>query len=293
MPNYELVGSLDADAQEELDKYLLALEAHVWGGPGFERLVVTTDMKADLALWMPRPRYTEWVAGYASGLRQGITGAIHFLAKDGLRTAVVPWYDRPMFLALSSHEAVEACLEARGTQRGYEPDSEVLGGHVLWSEYVCERTRHEVWLGLGGTASSLFDESYIANLAADFMRDLPGLIGEAVQRNAVPDVLMPRWYELARSFAMATGRADAELELAKRDVAGFLLSSLVREKPEAWANFRGALRAVYAAPNVPESDHDERVYDVWWMNKTGLHGALGEIWDSRFAQASGQRRPAS
>lgn len=149
----EVIGDVPRDWLAELDRFARRLARHPWGGDGPERLIVSDDLASALAEWM---QPDEWEAvrpavdAYAGRALQ--PGGKAFLAKDGRSSvAVAATSEKELFLMTVGHELIEAALE-RGQREAGEiwQGQSVLGlSHLVWSEYVVERTRTEIGRELG------------------------------------------------------------------------------------------------------------------------------------------------
>jgi hypothetical protein len=173
-PSFDIVGSVPAEWVRDLSTFAAALAKHPWGGSGLERLVVG-DVDASLREWLPQAEYEDWRA--TQGVRSVVTGGKSFVAHDGRRTAVVPALtDQLLFLHLPAHEMVEAALNARQDAEGYEfVDSTHWGAsHVVWTEYVVERTRRGITTQLGWGRSAL-DNGFVVEHSGTLRMNCPRL----------------------------------------------------------------------------------------------------------------------
>jgi hypothetical protein len=289
--DFEIFGRLPGPWQADIDAFLAVLKTHPWGGPSFERLVIVTDETFPDALrcWMTSKRYSEWVAGYAGG-RIHATGAIHFTAYDGLRTAVVmPLAIREAFMFFVAHEAVEAALSARAHAGRYrERTNTNLGlAHILWIEYVVERARREITAELGWPRSK-FDSQAVSHEIRTLHDELPKLLRWAVANEARPKRLHQRWFELARVYAMTLGRADAGDEEERVELQRLRTEVLGAQTSRTWDAVDGALRGVFTDPSAAPEQHDERVFE---RGVEALYAGLSDFWNPRYEQgvAASQR----
>lgn len=288
---YETSGERVQEIRTDLDRFLSRLAEHPWGGPAFDRLVLATDLPAELKRLMPPKRHREWASGYENGQRIGVTGAIAFETVDGALVAVVgPIPDRDMLLTLAAHEAIEAAHDRRQRDSGYMTEPDVANAHSFWTEYVVERTRRSIFddLQLG---ESVFDNGYLPSEADDLAAALPDLAREGKRLNDVPRGAWQRWGELVRTFATSQGRADAGYAPEQRAVQAFLRHPLIAESTGGWIAFRDALRVVYAEPKGDPSEHDARTYERWWTGDGCLYSTFGDLWNPRYAQALGVPYP--
>jgi hypothetical protein len=164
---FEIVGPLPEEWASDLAAYAAALAEHPWGGSSLRRLIIG-EINASLKAWMPAEGYEHWKATKA--VSSLITAGKSFVAKDGLRTAVVPAFnERALFLHLPGHEMVEAALDERQETEGYQfVDSTHWGmAHVIWTEYFVERIRPSITNQLGWGFSAL-DSGCLPEHAREF-----------------------------------------------------------------------------------------------------------------------------
>lgn len=285
-PPFEVVGPVPQEWVADLAKVTDALAAHPWGGPTLQ-LLLYGDFLELLRSHMPRWRFEQWVQGYRAGRIAG-TGAINFIAADGRRAAAVPIVrERATFLMLAGHEIIEAALERRlarqGSQRSREPTHTSLA-HVLWTEYVVERTRRRIFdeLGLGYSA---LDNGFVSKQVEQLAGELPDLIRWALERGQIPGRVTQHWGELARIYAMSLARADEGSPEDLSDLAAFRGHELVAESAEGWAALDAALRRAYDEPKADAYSLDQLILTQGWM-KLYAEG-LGGVWDRRLAAAGG------
>jgi hypothetical protein len=168
---------------------------------------------------MQPAEYQEWLAGHA-GDRIAATGAKAFVAKDGLRTAaVLPLTDRFSFLLFACHEMVEASLDRRHEAEGHDFNERTHTSlaHVLWTEYVVERTRRTIANELGWGFADV-ENGFVVEQMQDIENELPDLVQWAVRHNEPPQRIFQLWYEMARVYAMTVARADAGSVGAQEEV---------------------------------------------------------------------------
>jgi hypothetical protein len=247
---FELVGSVPEEWAQDLAVYARALAEHPWGGAGLERLVVG-DVNASLTVWMRSDEYNQWRASQA--VRSVATGGKSFVARDGRRTAVVPLLgERELFLHLPGHEMVEAALDERQARERYEfVDGTHWGvSHVLWTEYVVERTRRGICNELGGGFSAL-DNGFVVGQHRDFENALPEMVRWAVANGSDPVESFQHFYELVRVYAMSRGRADAGSPADEKDLAEFAQATLGAELTGEWRRLDAAFQDAYDRPSEP------------------------------------------
>jgi hypothetical protein len=264
-----------------------ALADHPWGGPTLQ-LLLCGELMELLRSYMPRWRFDEWREGYRGG-RIARTGAINFIAADGRRAAAVPRVtERATFLMLAGHEIVEAALERRfalqASHRSREPTHTSLA-HVLWTEYVVERTRRQIFNGLG-LGHSLLDNGLLSKQIEQVEGELPELIRWAIARRQIPPRMAQHWGELARMYAMSLGRADEGSPDDLADLAAFRRNELVAESAAGWEALDAALRGAYEQPAADAYSLDQLILTRGWM-KLLRHG-LGDLWDRRYEAAGGR-----
>ncbi len=284
---FEIVGPVPQEWIGDLARVADALLGHPWGGPTLQ-LLLCGDLLELLRSHMPRWRFAEWVQGYRGGRIAG-TGAINFIAADGRRAAAVPSVpERATFLMLAGHEIVEAALERRfarqASHRSREPTHTSLA-HVLWIEYAVERTRRQLFNGLGLGHSAL-DNGLVSRQIEQLAGELPELIRWALERRQIPGRVSQHWAELARIYAMSLGRADEGSPDDVADLAVFHRHELVAESAAGWEALDAALRRAYEQPAADVYSLDQLILTQGWM-KLYTHG-LGELWDRRYAAAGGR-----
>ena len=284
---FEVVGPVPDDWAADLFRVADALEHHPWGGPTLQ-LLVSGDLLELLRTYMPRWRFLEWEQGYRGG-RIARTGAINFIAADGRRAAAVPSVpERATFLMLAGHEIVEAALERRfalqHSHRSREPTHTALA-HVLWTEYVVERTRRQLFnqLELG---RSRLDNGLVSKQIEQLASELPDLIGWAVARRRMPGRMAQHWGELARVYAMSLARADEGSPDDLADLEAFREHELVRESARGWDALDSALRRAYEQPQADAYGLDQLALTGGWLPL--YTRGLGELWDRRYAAAGGR-----
>ncbi len=283
---FEVVGPVPQDWIDDLARVADSLREHPWGGPTLQ-LVLCGNLFELLRSYMPRWRFAEWRQGYKGGRIAG-TGAINFIAADGRRAAAVPSVpERATFLMLAGHEIVEAALERRfarqASHRSREPTHTSLA-HVLWTEYVVERTRRQIFNGLG-LGHSLLDNGLVSKQVEQLAGELPELIRWALERRQIPGRVSQHWAELARVYAMSLGRADEGSPEDVADLTAFRRHELVSESAAGWNALDGALRRAYDQPTADAYSLDQLILTQGWMK---LYMGLGGLWDRRYAAAGGR-----
>ena len=286
-PPFEVVGPVSPETIADLFRVADGLARHPWGGPTLQ-LLLSGDLLELLRSYMPRWRFAEWEQGYRGG-RIARTGAINFIAADGRRAAAVPNVpDRATFLMLAGHEIVEAALERRfalqRSHRSREPTHTALA-HVLWTEYVVERTRRQVFnqLDLG---HSRLDNGLVSKQIEQVAAELPDLVEWAVARGRMPGRVAQHWGELARVYAMSRARADEGSPDDVADLAAFRTHELVTESAAGWDALDSALRRAYEQPKADAYTLDQLSLTEGWM-PLYMRG-LGELWERRYAAAGGR-----
>lgn len=271
---FEVVGPLSAEWEENLVAYAGRLAEHPWGGAGLQRLVIG-GMNESLSVWMRPQEYERWRA--SQGVRSVITGGKSFLAADGRWTAVVPPFDeRSLFLHFPAHEMIEAALDRRQAAEGYEfVDSTHSGvAHVLWTEYVVERTRKGIANELGWPASKL-DDGFLVDHANEFEQSVLGFLKTTAATGTEPVQSFQHWYELVRVYAMSRGRADAGSPADEASLSAFFHEAIPAELRDQWQWLDDALRDAYARPQAPTSELDALTHDEGWRP---LHEEYRRLW---------------
>ena len=288
LDRFEVVGPVPQEWVADLALVADALEEHPWGGPTLQ-LLLCGDLLELLRSYMPRWRFAEWEQGYRRG-RIARTGAINFIAADGRRAAAVPRVpERATFLMLAGHEIVEAALERRfalqAAHRSREPTHTALA-HMLWTEYVVERTRRQIFNALD-LGHSLLDNGLVSKQIEQLARELPELIRWAITRRQIPGRVGQHWGELARVYTMSLARADEGSPEDVADLAAFRRHELVLESAAGWEALDEALRRAYEQPTADAYSLDQLILTQGWM-KLYIRG-LGDLWDRRYAAAGGGR----
>jgi hypothetical protein len=271
---FEVNGPLPEEWAKDLAAYASALAGHPWGGTSLKRLVIG-EVDASLREWMPAERYERWRA--AQSVRSVITGAIAFVAKDGLRTAVVPPFkERLLFLHFPGHEMVEAVLDERQEAEGYEfVDGTHWGAaHVVWTEYVVERTRRRICNELGWGYSAL-DNGGLPEHVREFETNLEVLVKWAAEHGADPMESHQHFFELARVYAMSRGRADAGSPTDEEQFPAFFEETFGNELQPQWRALDAVLADAYEQPSLSTQELDELVHDDGWR---ALYEEYRSIW---------------
>ena len=282
---FDVVGPVPDDWVGDLARIAAALAKHPWGGPSLE-LLLFGELPPLLRKYMPRARFAEWERGYRAG-RIAITGAITFVSVDGRRAAAVaPVPERPTFLMLAGHETVEAALERRQERLGqrFDGHTRTSPAHVLWTEYTVERTRRQIFDGLGLGYSAL-DNGLVSRQVEQLAAELPELVSWGVANRALPSRLVQHWYELARVYAMSLGRADEGSPEDRADLTRFRGNALVRESAAGWDALDASMRRAYLQPQAPVEGLDRLVLHDGWMKL--YEGGLAAVWKPRYLAAGG------
>jgi hypothetical protein len=281
---FEIIGS--APDQSWVDDDLVAfadgLKSAPWGGAGYDRLVIG-DIGTSLRRWMQPEQYQKWRAGHAGG-RIGATGAKAFVAHDGVRTAaVLPLEDRWSFLMFACHEMIETALDRRQDEEGHEFNemTHTSLAHVLWTEYVVERTRRTIANELGWSYAEV-ENGFVVEQMQDIETELPDLIQWAVQHNEPPQRITQHWYEMARVYAMALGRADAGCPADESQVQRFKERPLVVESIAGWVALDQSLRDAYGRPTEKAEILDQLVRNEGWIL---LYEEMTKFWNARYDAA--------
>jgi hypothetical protein len=282
---FAVVGRAPESWTSDLGRLAERLAEHPWGGASLD-LVLVGELPKLLSEYMPPSRFVEWQAGYEAG-RIAVTGAISFAMADGRRAAAVPEVDdRSIFLMLAGHELVEAALERRHEAEGHEfvDGTHTSLAHVLWTEYVVERTRRQLFTALDLGYSGL-DRGFLSEQVAEIASELPGLVRWAVLHNDLPQRMIQLWYELARVYAMSLGRADEGSSDDLEDLTRFMEHALVQESQPGWDALSKSLRQAYERPTVPANELDQLVRNEGWMPL--YEGGLASVWNPRYEAAGG------
>jgi hypothetical protein len=281
---FRVVGEVPDQAwlDDDLAAFAERLKAMPWGGDGYDRLVIG-DINASLREWMKPAEYKEWQAGHTGG-RIAATGAKAFIAHDGLRTAaVLPLSEQFSFLMFACHEMVEAVLGRRHDAEGHQfkEQTHTSLAHVLWTEYVVERTRRVIANQLDWGYAEV-ENGFVVEQMQDIENELPDLIQWAVQHNEPPQRLFQHWYEMARVYAMTLGRGDAGSPQPQEELRRFKEKPLVTESSAGWGALDQALRDAYDRPTEPAYALDQLVRNEGWMP---LYEAMTVFWNARYEKA--------
>jgi hypothetical protein len=232
--------------------------AHEWIGPGPSRVVVADDLVATMQKYMSDSDFDAWHQRQAA--RHAGSGAVGvgmaFVGRDGTRTAVVANLgSRDRVLWLFAHEYIEAAVDERLALLGFgEPKTpEDRHGRALWSEYVVERARRDVFSGLGWPPSDL-DRSSLVESAAN---------AQGARSGADPWPYVVLTLDLAKALA----RADAGVQSEQAAVEAFLAMDLAKGP---WMDLVTCMRGAYKQPEVDPVTHDARAWSAWasiWRNR--------------------------
>lgn len=242
----EVVGQIAPAWAEDIERFVEGLTEHAWGGSTADRVVVSNDVPAALEEWMTPD---EWAAesprlAGAVGDAQPLGGKA-LLARDGRWTVIVrAEEERERFLMLVGHEMVEAAIEKRQKAAGEEWGEATVGGfaHLLWTEYVVERTRTDVAAKLGMSASSAALSRPLLRLASHTKR-------EAKNAGAITQ---QAWVNLMLEWARTTGRIDGGDVGEAGDLEAFYRNGMIASAAAQWHVLVESLRAVFeAGTSVP------------------------------------------
>lgn len=271
----EVVGPLPREWVEDLLVYYAAMIERPWGGSGIERIVFG-DMDQSLQAWWTREEYERWHSYQAQ--RSVAPAGKTIVANDGKQTAIViPFADPLPFLTLAGHELVEAALAERQANEGYQfvERTQAEAAHVLWTEYVVERTRRSIFNDLGWGASVFEDESPAVQLQ-QFEAELPSLAKQAAETWDEPPEWFLHFYEVARVYAMSRGRADAGSPADEARFPIFSQCALGADLANQWRDFDASLAAAFAQPTASTTALDDLVHDEGWRP---LHDEYRAIWE--------------
>lgn len=282
----EIVGSapIRSWVDDDLAAFAERLTTAPWGGDGYDRLVIG-DINASLRMWMRPDEYEAWQAGHRGG-RIAATGAKAFVAHDGVRTAaVLPLEDQFSFLMFACHEMAETALDRRHEAEGHEfkEMTHTSLAHVLWTEYVVERTRRTIANELAWGYAEV-ENGFVVEQMQDIENDLPGLVQWAVEHNEPPQRIIQHWYEMARVYAMALGRADAASPTDQGQIQNFKELPLVIESIAGWEALDQSLRDAYDQPTERADALDQLVRNEGWVH---LYEEMETFWNARYDTALG------
>ena len=248
----EIVGDPDPCVAEDLAAFADLAAEHPWAGEAVGRMVVAkpdpaglpATMRRALAQWMPRPDFERWEAEQAG--RPVATAGKVFTAQDGVPTAVV--FPVPahasVFLATAAHELLELCHRNRTPRNLGRNDARCAHGGVLADEYVIERVRIEIATELGWQASPVDARTglvFQTNAVVDLLRRPPF---EGVPTNE----FWQHWVNIARVWAMTSGRADAGAGAESDDLIAWGDHPLIADA--GWSPARESLRMLYGQPEL-------------------------------------------
>jgi hypothetical protein len=188
-----------------------------------------------------------------------------------------------------AHEAVEAALDVRHDVEGhvFKEQTHTSLAHVLWTEYVVERTRQRLFETLQLPASPLHGVG-LASQMDDFAQSLPRLAREAARRGALPTVIVQHWYELARVYVMSAGRADAGSAVDEQDLDAFRRHPITVESASGWNAVHRGLRDAFDHPERCVDDQDQRVCTASLVLYESETGGRAKVWNPRYAAAGGR-----
>lgn len=285
---FTVVGDVPDEWVDRLAEFVRQLVSDPWGGRGLELLLVG-DVVSHMRAYMPAERFAGWRTSQSN--RSVTTAAISFRTADGRRAAAVPGeYSREIFLSLAAHEAIEAALDVRHDAEGhvFKEQTHTSLAHVLWTEYVVERTRQQLFRTLQLPASPL-DGVGLASQMDDFAQSLPRVAREAARRGAFPAVIAQHWYELARVYAMSVGRADAGSVADEQDLEAFRQHRVTVESASGWNAVHSGLRDAFDHPGRSAEDQDQHVRAAWLVLYESETAGLAKVWNPRYAAAAAGR----
>lgn len=253
----EIVGDLPGALRADLELFATAAERHSWGGSVAEaRLVVAPNggsidatVRPALRRWMPAEAFAEWEAQQHG--RPVATGGKTFVAADGVVTAVVmPIGDRAMFLGIATHEVLECAHLVDQIAEGFDhpSDPREANGVVLADEYVTDRARIEIVAALGWPESVLDEKVGII----EQLGDLKAVLGRAPVEGQPTHDFWLHWVNLARVWAMLSGRADAGAASARAQLEAWERQDLVDAR--RWKQVRASLQGLYTDPGRPRAE---------------------------------------
>jgi hypothetical protein len=212
-------------------------------------------MRAALRRWMATAAFNEWDEDQHG--RPVATAGKTFTAADGVITTVVcPMPDDAMFLGLAAHELIEMAHHAQGLSSPEEPRRMI--GMVLADEYVTDRARTEISSGLGWRWSQLDVELGLDKQADNLVRLLPAM---AVQPHPTPEFWL-HWQNLARVWAMASGRRDGGMDRMDRALREWAEHPIVVDN--GWSPVRETLQALYEHPQATRTTFIEFAASGVW-----------------------------
>lgn len=175
-----------------------------------------------------------------------------FLAKDGRwSVAVAATSEKELFLMTAGHELIEAALERRQRDAGeiWQGQSLVGLAHLVWSEYVVERTRIEIGREFGFEPAS--QETNRALLRAAALTQKLALLAGAIPPQS--------WVDLMLMWARVIGRVDGGHELEARDVQAFYAHGMMGSVALGWQSLNELFREVFESPGIPSPAIDRAV----------------------------------
>jgi len=184
---------------------------------------------------------------------------------------------------LACHEMVESSLGRRHDDEAHDfQDGTHIGlAHVLWSEYVVERTRRTLANELGWGFSDI-ENGFLVEQMGDLEAEIPQLVQWAVEHDEPPQRIFQLWFEMARSYAMALGRADAGCPADEDQVGRFRALTLVVQTSAGWDAVDNSLRGAFGRAGDLAAVLDESVYGDGW---SVLYQQFTHDWNTRYEAA--------
>jgi hypothetical protein len=171
---------------------------------------------------------------------------------------------------------VEAVVDERQAAEGHQfVDSTHWGAaHVVWTEYVVERSRRSICNQLGWAFSAL-DNGCLPEHVREFETNLEVLVMRAAEHNADPMESHQHFFELARVSAMGRGRADAGSPADEEGFSSFFQETFGIELKSEWQALNGPLHQAYEHPSLSTQELDELVHHDGWRP---LYEEYRSIW---------------
>lgn len=236
------------DLRESLEDFRVRLENHPRGGRVVGRIVVAENkpegMVRTLRMYMKKDEFQHWLSN-AENRMIGTTAGKTFVGDDEILTAVIAPIGGQDLLDLAAHEVIEIADSIEKTEAGFitPSDPDEADGLTLFNEYCVERTRREIADTLEWPEGAVEATQGLHSVAQEIATAMPA------RRLDPPGMdFYGAWLEMARSWAMACGRADAGSDSAKGDVARWAEHSLIADN--GWNPVHGSLDELFRQPTL-------------------------------------------
>ena len=238
------------EQRRALEAFDAALARHPRGGPAEGRLVVAQPqpgglrptMERALRTYMKPEDYVAWRQQQVA--RPVATAGKTFVAKDAVITACVcPMPETSALLGIAAHELIETAHLAAQRRAGARPlEAHEINGTTLADEYIADRLRIELATELGWPRSSLDTNVGLVSQT----NDIEALLSRPPYDGLPTTEFWQHWMNLARVWAMVSGRADAGGRTEAQELERWADHHLIADG--GWQPVRQTLRRLYGPP---------------------------------------------